>query len=137
MALIDVLFLSVLVAVLGVVAWRGGTDERLAATAIVAATFLSPVVRARGYAGLELGLVLVDTGLFLALVGIALRSRSFWPMWAAGFQLCGLAGHLAAAKSSAMVPAAYAETLAIWSYAVLATLLVGTLVERGQRHGRG
>lgn len=137
MTLTAMLFLAILTTVCSVVAWRGGPDERLAATAIVVAAILSPIVRARGYAGLELGLVLVDTGLFLALLGIAMRSRAFWPMWAAGFQLCGLAGHLAAAKSSVMVPAAYAETLAIWSYAVMGALVAGTLIEGRQRHGRG
>jgi hypothetical protein len=64
--------------------------------------------------------------LFAALATIALQSRAFWPMWAAGLQLGALAVHLAAAKMPAMVPAAYAETLAIWSYAVLGALALGT-----------
>lgn len=132
-----ILFLATLVCVCGIAFWRGGPDERLAATAIAVAGLVSPFAQTRAYAGPEFGLMIVDVGLFFALAAIALRSRAFWPMWAAGFQLCSLAGHLAAAKSNAMVPAAYAETLIIWSYAVLGTLLVGTLVERGQRHGRG
>jgi hypothetical protein len=132
-----ILFLATLLCVCGIAFWRGGQDERLAATAVAVAAFLSPFAQARSYAGPEFGLMIVDVGLFLALAAIALRSRAFWPMWAAGFQLCILAGHFAAAKSNAMVPAAYAETLIIWSYAVLATLLVGTLVEGRQHHGRG
>jgi hypothetical protein len=133
--ILDVLFLVVLGAVCGTAAWRGGQDERLAAGAIAAAAFLSPFVSARGF--VKLGVVLVDIGLLIVLGAVALRSRSFWPIWATGFQLCTLAGHFAAAKSSVMVPAAYAETLAIWSYAVMASLLVGTLVEAQRHHGRG
>lgn len=132
-----IIFMICLGVVCGVVAWRGGLDERLAAGAIALAAVLSPFVKSRGYAGPEVGLILVDLGLFIALAAISLRSRAFWPMWAAGFQLCGLAGHLAAAKSNAVVPAAYAETLAVWAYAVMASLLVGTLMEGQQRHGRG
>lgn len=132
-----ILYLAFLVCVCGTAFWRGGQDERWAAIAVAVAAFLSPLAQTRSYAGPEFGLMVVDVGLFLALAAIALRSRAFWPMWAAGFQLCSLAGHLAAAKSNAMVPAAYAETLVIWSYAVMGTLLVGTLVERRQRHGRG
>lgn len=131
-----IIFVIAVIAVCGFVAWRGGPDERIAASAIALAAFASPFVKARGYAGLELGLVLVDLGLFITLSAIALRSRAFWPMWAAGFQLCGLAGHLAAAKSTSIVPAAYAETLAVWAYAVMASLVVGTLMEGQQRHGR-
>lgn len=133
----DYLFGAALVAICATTLWRGGQDERLAAGAIAIAAILSPLVTARRYDGPETFLVLVDLGLFLALAAIALRSRAFWPIWAAGFQLCTLAGHVAAAKSSAMVPAAYAETLAIWSYAVMAALLIGTLLEGQRRHGRG
>lgn len=132
-----IIFMISLIAVCGVVAWRGGSDERIAAGAMALAALLSPFVKARGYSGPEVGLILVDLGLFVVLAGISLRSRAFWPMWAAGFQLCGLAGHLAAAKSNVVVPAAYAETLAVWAYAVIITLLVGTLMEGQHRHGRG
>lgn len=136
MTLAAILFVMTLIMVCALVAWRGGFDERMAAAAITLASFLSPLVSVNGYVGIELGVVIVDAGLFFALAAISLRSRAFWPMWAAGFQLCALAGHLAAAKSHAMVPAAYAETLAIWSYAVILTLLLGTLFESGVRHGR-
>ncbi len=132
-----IMFVVALIAVCAFVAWRGGPDERIAAGAMALAALASPFVEARAYAGLEHGLVLVDLGLFLTLAAIALRSRAFWPIWAAGFQLCGLAGHLAAAKSTSIVPAAYADTLALWAYAVMASLLVGTVAEGHQRHGRG
>ncbi len=130
-------FLAGMLTVGLVVIFRGGVEERAAAVVIAIAAAVSPLVTSRDYAGLELGLVFVDLVLLIVLAVIALRSASFWPMWAAGFQICGLAGHIAAAKSQAIVPAAYAETLIIWSYAVLAALLVGTLMEGRRHHGRG
>jgi hypothetical protein len=35
-----------------------------------------------------------------------------------------------------MLPAAYAESMAIWAYPVMASVLVGTLLESGLYHGR-
>ncbi|MFN7398582.1 MAG: hypothetical protein ACK5SX_05835 [Sandaracinobacter sp.] len=137
MAFANILFLVALAAVCGAAIVRGGQDERFAAFGVAAASFLSPIVTAHSYAGPELGLVLIDIGLFGILGWIALRSKAFWPIWTAGFQLCSLAGHLAAAKSQIMVPAAYAETLIIWSYAVMVALLMGTLLEGRRHHGRG
>jgi hypothetical protein len=136
MTFVGLFFLVALLVVCGTAVARGGPDERVAAGAVAVATIVSPFVKSQNYAGPELGLVLVDVALFVSLAAIAMRSRAFWPIWAAGFQLCGLAGHLAAAKSNSMVPAAYAETLAIWSYAVIATLLAGTLLEGRRHHGR-
>lgn len=137
MNLTTVLFILTLLIVCSTAFARGGRDERTAAAAIVIAAFLSPLVTSHGYAGPEVGLVIVDGGLFLVLALVAMRSKAFWPMWAAGFQLCALAGHLAAAKSSVIVPAAYVETLIIWSYAVLVGLFAGTFLEGRHHHGRG
>ena len=131
-----VAFILAMLVACGVATLWGGRDERLAALALAIASLVSPLAVSRHWAGPELGVILVDGALFAALVYIAIGSKSFWPMWAAGFQLCGLAVHLAAAISPKMLPAAYAETLALWSYAVIATLFVGTLVESGVRHGR-
>lgn len=123
------LFLALLAfTLLAAFAW-GGRDERLGALAMLAATLLTPLMQARHFAGPELGIVLVDILLFAALLAIALQSRHFWPIWAAGFHLCALAVHFAAWRWPGMLPAAYAETLVIWSYPVLAAVLLGTLIE--------
>jgi hypothetical protein len=129
-------FILAMLCACGVAAWWGGRDERLAALALALAAVITPLAVSRHWAGPEMGVVLVDGALFAALMYIAIGSRAFWPMWATGFQLCGLAVHLAAAMSPHMLPAAYAETLAVWSYAVVLTLLIGTLFEGRVRHGR-
>jgi hypothetical protein len=134
MGLAQFLFLAALGAVAVAAVVHGGRDERLAALALVAATVLSPLMQRQGFAGPETGILIVDSLLFVALVAIAVRSRRFWPIWAAGFHLCALAVHVAAARLPNLLPAAYAETLVIWSYPVLAAVLLGTLIEvRGER----
>jgi hypothetical protein len=111
-------------------AWmRCGWDARVVATAILGATFLTPLAQSQGFAGPEMGIVFVDALLFAVLLAVALRSQAFWPIWAAGFQLGALAVHFAAARLPQMIPAAYAETLVIWSFPVLAVVAVGILRE--------
>lgn len=132
-------FLIFVATMLGVCAYailHGGRDERLGAILLAAAAVLSPLAIARDWAAPELGVTIVDVGLFAALLMLSLRSRAFWPMWAAGFQLCAVAVHVVAGVSPALLPAAYAETLALWAYPVLAALAVGTWAEAGGNHGR-
>ncbi len=129
-----ILFAAVLIAAL-VLAWRcGGRDERLAAVALLGGAVLTPLAQLRGFAGPELGIVLVDALLFVALAAIALRSRAFWPLWAAGFQLGAIAVHLAAAQMPSILPAAYAATLIIWSYPVVVAVALGSWFEGQGRH---
>lgn len=130
-----ILFLTALGVAVFVAFRYGGRDERAAAIALLAATVLTPVALSHDYASPEVGVLLVDMALFTVLAMIALRSAAFWPIWAAGFQLCALAVHLAAAKMPAMMPGAYAETLVIWSYPVLAALGFGAWFEAGNRRG--
>ena len=137
MSMLFAIFLIVMLAALVMAWWLGGRDERLAALALVAAALVSPILPAHSYAEPEMGIVAVDIGLFMALLGIAMISRSFWPIWAAGFQLCAVAVHFAAAKSPVMLPATYAEALAIWTFPVLGALIAGTWLEARARHGLG
>lgn len=131
-----ILFAALLVATLAVAWRRGGRDERLAALALIGGAVLTPLAQLRGFAGPEFGIVLVDALLFTALAAIALRSRAFWPIWAAGFQLGALAVHLAAAQMPSMMPAAYAATLIIWSYPVVVAVAIGSWLEGRGNAGR-
>lgn len=136
MSIADLFFWSCVAVVIGVAALHGKREERMAAGMIVAAALVTPLAVSHSYHSPEIGVVLVDTALFLALAAIALRSTAFWPMWAAGFQLGALAVHFAAARLPTILPAVYAETLAIWAYPVMAAIAIGTWQEAGRRHGQ-
>lgn len=132
-------FVFFLISMLGVCAYavlKGGRDERIGAIALAAAAIGSPLAVSHQWGGPELGVIVVDLGLLAALMVLALKSRAFWPMWAAGFQACAVAVHLVAARSPNMLPAVYAETLAVWAYPVLAALAAGTWLEARVTHGR-
>ena len=116
------------------VAFRwGGTDERIASLAFIAATFASKLFTESDYGHTENIVMTIDTLLLLALVVLALRSDRFWPMWAAAFQLIGTSVHLASMTETGDFKWAYAVGLIFWTYPVLIALIVGTWLEARHR----
>ncbi|WP_448579262.1 hypothetical protein [Thermaurantiacus sp.] len=128
------IFYMALAMVVGFAFARGGRDERLAAIAMLMAAAATPLLVQQQFAGPEAGVILVDIALFLALSAIAMQSTRFWPLWAAGFQLGAVVVHFASSRLPELIPAAYAETLVIWSYPVLAALLLGAVLEGARGH---
>lgn len=115
------------------VAFRwGARDERLAASAFCVAAFLSWLLDNQ-YNGTQIDVLAVDFALLLGLVGLALTSDRFWPMYAAAFQLVGTVVHVASMTETGNFAWAYAVGLIFWSYAVVATLVAGTWVEGRSR----
>lgn len=103
---------------------RGGRDERLAVVGIILNSYLtllvvSPV--AVRFRHVELPIVVVDFALLLLLQFIALRSRKFWPLWLAAMQAVAMMAHFAPLMPH-MLPAAYANASALWSYPMLTVL---------------
>lgn len=133
MTLLQILFLVALFGSVGLALSVGGREERVAAIVIMVATLGTPMAQHQGFVGIEAGILLIDVLLLLALGWLALTSRSFWPLWATGFQLGALVVHITAGSAPDILPAAYAETLVIWSYPVLASLGVGSWFEARRR----
>lgn len=108
--------------------WCGRTDERVAAAICVLATFASNIVyEPRGaYAGVEIGVFLVDAATFAGFALIALRSERFWPLWLAGFQLTTVFSHLLKAIQLDLMPQAYAAAARFWVYPIFLIIVVGT-----------
>lgn len=116
--------------------WRGRTDERIAAAICIAATFASNLVYspANGYAGVEVGVFIIDTATFAGFVFIALRSERFWPLWLAGLQLTTVFSHVIKAIQLDLMPQAYAAAARFWVYPIFLIIVVGTW--RGYRRRR-
>ncbi len=81
----------------------------------------------------EWGILLVDLALLALLVGIALRSSSFWPLFAAGFHLLALMTHFANAVDVEVGAWAYYTAEIIWGYLLAFAIAVGAW---SYRHGR-
>lgn len=107
---------------------RGRLDERLAASTCIAATFATNIVYIPlgSYAGVETGVLIVDSLALLGFIFIALRTDRFWPLWVAGLQLTSLIAHFLRAIDSALIPQVYAAAARFWVYPIFAIILIGT-----------
>lgn len=124
-----VIFWTILLLTFGYALWRGRSDERIAATvcllASIATRFAISPLSVR-YTNVELGLLVIDAGVLIAFVVIALRSQRFWPLWVAGLQLTSSTAHLMKIIELDLMPRAYAAAAVFWSYPILLIILVGT-----------
>ncbi len=97
--------------------WRGRGDERAAALVCVVATAASVLVNSpltRRFAGVETGVLVVDLLTLAAFIAIALRTKRFWPLWVAGFQLTSTFAHVLKAVHFSLVPQVYAAAERLW-----------------------
>ena len=134
------IFLALLLLICGYALWCGRGDERLAALVCLGATaathFAVSPLRHR-YKSVESGLLAIDLLVLAAFVAIALRSKRFWPLWAAGFQLTMSMAHLLKLVAADLLPQAYAAAAIFWSYPILLILAIGTIRCRRQDQRRG
>lgn len=118
--------LAVLLACCGLAIWRGRWVERVAAAAMAAAWFASPLVQNdQQTLGLQSGVLMVDILLLLVLLSLALTSDRWWTMAATAFQGVSALVHLAAAIDHQVIPRAYYVAGSLLSYLVMGALLVG------------
>lgn len=108
---------------------RGGLPERLVATLFIVGALTSLAVtppRGAPFDDFELGLMLVDTTMFVILIALALCSSRFWPLTMAGLQGAEFLGHLARLVVHGVVPPAYFTITVAWSFPMLVLLGIGT-----------
>jgi peptidoglycan/LPS O-acetylase OafA/YrhL len=124
---LDQLFsLAMLLTCCGLAVWRGRWVERIAAAAMAAAWFVSPLVQDdQQTLGAQSGVLVVDILLLLVLLYLALTSDRWWTMAAVAFQGVSALVHLAAAIDKQIIPRAYYVAGSLLSYLVMGALLVG------------
>lgn len=123
------IFWAILIICCGFALLKGRKYERITAAVFVAAALSSVVGRQLlqvRYLQFDMGEAIVDTAVLIVLVGIALISDRFWPLWAAGLQLVGSMAHLLKAIDDSFAPWGYAVAARFWSYPILIILLIGT-----------
>ena len=123
------IFMTILL-LLVVLSWqRGGRDEHLAAIILLFASFLTPMLVHQDFHQAECAVLAIDAVVLVSLCFISLKSDRYWPLFAAGWQLVNVAVHLTMLISPAVLPAAYANALAIWSYLVVFAPIAGIIIE--------
>jgi hypothetical protein len=114
---------------------RGDRETRIAAVICLVATILSIILvrpYAMGFRQVETWVALVDIGVLLAFVVIAMRSMRFWPLWVSGLQLTTVLAHGLRLMQPELVDLAYAAAMRFWSYPIL--LILAVAAWRTQRY---
>lgn len=119
---------------------RGGAPERLTGLALLLAAASTGLIQRNIlvlFAGLEIGVMVVDLILLAVMVAITLKADRFWPAWVTALHALGTGAHLARALSPDVIRLVYAFLSAAWSYPIVLLLVIGTVrhSRRIQAHG--
>lgn len=129
--LIGALFWALALLGCGYAAAAGGRDGRWAAILVICASLLSIPAAHLGmrWARTEVGVMGVDLLLLVALWDLALRSRRFFPLWMAGFQLVAVATHLATLIAPDFTPRVYRGVESLWAIPVIVSMALGAWLD--------
>lgn len=97
----------------------------LASTLSAWATTINPSWQGTAYA-----MLMVDSLCLVALIGLALFSSRYWPIWALGLQSVSVATHLATMLDPRIVPGIYDSMSGFWSIPILTIMVIGTMLDR-------
>lgn len=109
--------------------WRGGSLEKQVAS-VVGVAWVASVFAPNDRSNLSWVLLAIDIGLLMYLLYHAAFSRRLWPVAAAGFQLLIVATHTTFGLRDHLEQWGYFTAYYLWSWGVLACIVVGTLRAR-------
>ena len=109
--------------------WRGGGPEKIGGWIFLVAALLSLAVEhpenAR-WTSVEIGMLVVDTAVFVAFFIMAIVANRFWPLWMSAMQGVQVFSHFAIATNASVIPWAYWNAQTLWSYPMLVLLGAAT-----------
>lgn len=109
--------------------WLGRVPERVVGVAVFVAWIATGLVHSLDWTKPQYGIAAVDVGLMALLAFLAIRTSRRWLIFAAAFQLLSIGAHVGMAIDVSIRSYAYQTAMAIWGYAVLLALVLGTLFE--------
>jgi hypothetical protein len=119
--------LAIFLSVCALAIWKGDEDERVTGAVLAIADIATPFIKDHSWLGPQWGVFAIDGAFFALMLVIALRTRKYWPLAAAGFQLLGILTHAAVMVDKGVHAWAYVTAGVIWSYLILIALLMGTV----------
>ena len=114
----------------GYATWRGGRPERIFGWVLLVGWTFSPfLINTRDWLNPQWAEAAVDLIVLAVLLWLAFTSDRYWPMWGAAFWGLGVLMHVTMLIDRRVPPWSYRTAAAIWSWVVLFTLVIGTMVE--------
>ncbi len=132
--MIGAIYTALLFVVLGYIFVRGGADERLVVGTLVLGsinTYLTYKFFGQSFTALQLPMLLNETAVLAVLLTVALRSKRFWPIPVASFQVAAFLALLTPYFGENILSHGLGVAQGIWAYPQLAVLAWGTF--RGNR----
>lgn len=108
---------------------RGGWPEKIGAATLLGGACLSAVfIRPHGprFHNVETGVLVIDALIFGIFLWLAVRSTRFWPMWIAAMLGAEVVVHVMLMTMPDVVPEAYMDAVALWSWLAQIVLIVAT-----------
>jgi hypothetical protein len=117
---------------------RGGRPEKIGAVTLLGGACLSALfIRPHGprFHNVESGVLVIDALIFGIFLWLAVRSTRFWPMWIAAMLGAEVLVHVMLMTVPDVVPEAYMDAIALWSWLAQVLLIVATRRHRNRlRH---
>lgn len=109
----------------------GGKTGRTGAAMILTASVASAVAGEFGnWAQTHIPVMAIDLILLIGFYRLALRSESFWPIWATGFHLISVTSHFAVFFGDGVKQMLYYGFGAFWSLPVMLAMVIGIGMDR-------
>jgi hypothetical protein len=109
----------------------GGTTGKIGAALNVGATVATYFAQKfAAWTELHLPVLVIDLALLAALYGLALKSKVYWPMWAAGFHLITVGVHGATLIAPEFRSSVYYYVNGMWAIFVQMAMVWGITLDR-------
>ena len=110
----------------------GGVDGRRITLAMVVGSLLTiPAADyGRGWAEIELYILLIDAAMLVVFYVLMLSSRRYWPIWVTGFHIPSVVSHLSTLLAPGFTPQIYRALETFWAIPMLLALLIGVELDR-------
>jgi len=117
--------LALTVVVCGGAFWKGDRETQFAAGGLLMSWAMTIALRDRSWVGTQWSAFVADTGLFIVLTAISLRTPKYWPLAAAGFQLLCVVTHIARMVDPGVRAWGYATAQVIFTQLMIVAMGVG------------
>lgn len=132
------LFGAVALLILGFAYWKGENLEKMGVTAYIIAWFATMLVQNEVRPdAVQYPTFAIDLVVLMAFAGLAWKSPRTWPIWAAGFQMFAVLGHLVIMLGVRPDSYSFHTLLALAGYGVLGAIAVGTFFAWQERLAAG
>ncbi len=124
----QVVFYALLGLCTGYALLAGGAPERIVALLFLGATALMPFVLSGPlgrYSYVEVGALIVDAVMYVALLAVALRAERYWPIWMSAMQGVQLLGHGIGLLGFPLLNLSYAIIDHMICYPMMLLLIIG------------